>query len=195
MRAAAAAEPEDGPGPGLLPVPELLSESVQAGIAAGNINLSTGSGDRLGLSEHAQAAVNRHGEILDQFERRKQLRSIVVPTDDVEVRRQLREIGQPICLFGEDAPDRRERLKELLEKIGIAALRKRPGDENLDEEDDDAQKAEVWYHEGPKELKVGPLHHSCFFMCLLILTSVSLVNWQRCMSFCHEQNTMVGITE
>jgi len=39
--------------------------------------------------------------ILDEFERKKKARNIAVPTDDKKVRLRLRELGEPITLFGE----------------------------------------------------------------------------------------------
>lgn len=39
--------------------------------------------------------------LLDELERKKKARSMAVPTDDGRVRARLREIGEPITLFGE----------------------------------------------------------------------------------------------
>jgi pre-mRNA processing factor 4 (PRP4) like len=39
--------------------------------------------------------------ILDELERKKKARSLAVPTDDSKVKARLREIGEPITLFGE----------------------------------------------------------------------------------------------
>jgi hypothetical protein len=39
--------------------------------------------------------------ILDELERKKKARAMAVPTDDTRVRARLREIGEPITLFGE----------------------------------------------------------------------------------------------
>jgi hypothetical protein len=39
--------------------------------------------------------------ILDELERKKKARTLAVPTDDGRVRARLREIGEPITLFGE----------------------------------------------------------------------------------------------
>jgi U4/U6 small nuclear ribonucleoprotein PRP4 len=39
--------------------------------------------------------------ILDELERKKKARAMAVPTDDNRVRQRLREIGEPITLFGE----------------------------------------------------------------------------------------------
>lgn len=57
-------------------------------------------------------------EVLAEFERRKRAKTINVPTDDTEIQIQLRAIGEPICLFGEDKQDRRERLRKFLSIIG-----------------------------------------------------------------------------
>ena len=39
--------------------------------------------------------------ILDELERKKKARTMAVPTDDKLVKGRLREIGEPITLFGE----------------------------------------------------------------------------------------------
>jgi hypothetical protein len=39
--------------------------------------------------------------ILDELERKKKARALAVPTDDNRVKARLREIGEPITLFGE----------------------------------------------------------------------------------------------
>ena len=39
--------------------------------------------------------------ILDELERKKKARTMAVPTDDNRVKTRLREIGEPITLFGE----------------------------------------------------------------------------------------------
>ncbi|OJD18602.1 hypothetical protein AJ78_01373 [Emergomyces pasteurianus Ep9510] len=52
--------------------------------------------------------------ILSQFSRRRRAAAIAVPTEDGRVRARLRELGHPIALFGEDATDRRDRLREVL---------------------------------------------------------------------------------
>ena len=59
-------------------------------------------------------APERASAILAQFERKRRVAETIVPTDDGRVRAKLRELGEPITLFGEDAADRRARLRELL---------------------------------------------------------------------------------
>lgn len=52
--------------------------------------------------------------LLEEFERRRRARLINVSTDDVEVKKNLRQLNEPICLFGEGPAERRKRLKDLL---------------------------------------------------------------------------------
>lgn len=52
--------------------------------------------------------------LLEEFERRKKARQINVSTDDAEVKRNLRQLNEPICLFGEGPAERRNRLRKIL---------------------------------------------------------------------------------
>lgn len=54
--------------------------------------------------------------LLEEFERRRKARSINVSTDDAEVKRNLRQLSEPICLFGEGPADRRSRLRVILSR-------------------------------------------------------------------------------
>lgn len=60
--------------------------------------------------------------LLDELERKKRARAIAVPTDDNKVKKRLRELGEPITLFGERAADRRQRLIQLLSRKGDDAF-------------------------------------------------------------------------
>ena len=57
--------------------------------------------------------------LLEEFERRKRARQINVSTDDEEVKRNLRQLEEPICLFGEGPADRRSRLRDLLARCEV----------------------------------------------------------------------------
>ncbi|XP_055344030.1 U4/U6 small nuclear ribonucleoprotein Prp4-like [Paramacrobiotus metropolitanus] len=93
-------------------------------------------------------------EALAEFERRKRARQINVPTDDIEIQIQLRAIGEPICLFGEDKQDRRERLRKLLSVIGdIQQFQKQKEEDRKRKELDTT----TWYHEGPESLRLARL--------------------------------------
>ncbi|KAF8141532.1 WD40-repeat-containing domain protein [Boletus edulis] len=77
--------------------------------------------------------------ILDELERKKKARSMAVPTDDNRVKARLREIGEPITLFGERAADRRDRLIYVLSQINAAR-----GEElRMDEEESSESEEEV----------------------------------------------------
>ena len=65
-------------------------------------------------SATAGIAPERASAILSQFDRKRRAAQIAVPTDDGRVRARLREIGEPITVFGEGPGDRRDRLRELL---------------------------------------------------------------------------------
>lgn len=54
--------------------------------------------------------------LLEEFERKKKARHVQVSTDDDEVKKSLRKLGQAICLFGEGPAERRNRLRELLSR-------------------------------------------------------------------------------
>ncbi|KAG6868946.1 hypothetical protein C0993_007160 [Termitomyces sp. T159_Od127] len=89
--------------------------------------------------------------ILDELERKKKARSMAVPTDDNRVKLRLREIGEPITLFGERAADRRDRLIYVLSQINAAR-----GDDamHVDEESssDSDEEEEEFYSPGSLEL-------------------------------------------
>ncbi|KAF2904969.1 hypothetical protein ILUMI_01212 [Ignelater luminosus] len=93
--------------------------------------------------------------LLEEFERRKKARSINVSTDDAEVKRNLRQLGEPICLFGEGPADRRNRLRDILSCIGEDVIIKREVEEEkkLLEKDQES----TWYHEGPETLRISRL--------------------------------------
>lgn len=62
----------------------------------------------------AGIAPEKASAIINQFQRKRRAAAIAVPTDDGRVRARLREMGEPITLFGEGPGDRRDRLRELL---------------------------------------------------------------------------------
>ncbi|EPQ56336.1 WD40 repeat-like protein [Gloeophyllum trabeum ATCC 11539] len=91
--------------------------------------------------------------ILDELERKKKARSMAVPTDDNRVKARLRELGEPITLFGERAADRRDRLIYVLSEIQAAK-----GDDamQLDEEsteEEEEEEQEEFYTPGSLELR------------------------------------------
>ncbi|KZT57629.1 WD40 repeat-like protein [Calocera cornea HHB12733] len=99
----------------------------------------------LGASERAK---QENQAILDELERKKRARSLAVPTDDGRVRARLRELGEPITLFGERAADRRDRLRYILSQMGVE--RGIPVEDESDSEGEDQE--EEFYTPGPLDL-------------------------------------------
>ncbi|EEQ84794.2 hypothetical protein RJZ56_007308 [Blastomyces dermatitidis] len=104
----------------------------------------------------------RASAILSQFSRRRRAAAIAVPTEDSRVRARLRELGHPITLFGEDAADRRDRLRELLtdleeQKEAAGATAGEEGEdvsmkEGGEDEEEEEEGEEEFYTEGVPEL-------------------------------------------
>ena len=106
------------------------------------------------------AALEAHGKnnaMLEEFERRKRVRMINVSTDDAEVKKDLRQLGVPICLFGEGPAERRSRLKELLSELGEDAIRRKREEDEEKEREAKEHDETTWYHEGPQSLKEARL--------------------------------------
>jgi U4/U6 small nuclear ribonucleoprotein PRP4 len=76
--------------------------------------------EHLPFSAAAVESQAKHNQQMHKLELHRRARSIVVPTNDEFVKAKLREIGQPIILFGEKPEDRRERLRDHLAKLGVS---------------------------------------------------------------------------
>eukprot|EP00959_Pyramimonas_sp_CCMP1952_P320582 6708545-Pyramimonas_sp.AAC.2 len=92
-------------------------DGIAQGMASGNIHKQSADQETLELSAASTAAKERHEAILADFEARRRARALSIPTDDGEVRKKLRELGEPITLFGEKQMERRDRLRMLLSKM------------------------------------------------------------------------------
>ena len=73
----------------------------------------------LDLNDDSKEEQLRHAEVLRKFEAHKRARSVNVPTAIPEVKANLRDLGHPITLFGEDHADRRERLREVIARMEL----------------------------------------------------------------------------
>lgn len=97
------------------PIQFLGKDAIELGIRAGNINIAGRSRvEMMDLNQESLEAQIQHADTIRKFETQKRARSIVVPTSVEDVKQKLRELGQPITLFGEGPGDRRERLKEVI---------------------------------------------------------------------------------
>lgn len=104
----------------------------------------------------AGIAPEKASAILSQFSRRRRAAAIAVPTDDGRVRARLREMGEPITLFGEGPGDRRDRLREILTtQAELDAGEDGEGDIQMQDgsqEDAQGEQDEEFYTEGMPEL-------------------------------------------
>ncbi|KAL8387723.1 hypothetical protein RB595_009714 [Gaeumannomyces hyphopodioides] len=107
----------------------------------------------------AGIASEKASVLMSQFERKRLAANIAVPTDDGRVRSRLREMGEPITLFGEGPADRRDRLRELLMREKERERGNEAPGQDVDMEDaddaasDDAEeREEEFYTRGEPEL-------------------------------------------
>ncbi len=105
--------------------------------------------------EGLEAEKGEKDVMMEEFERRKRARMINVSTDDAEVKKDLRQLGEPICLFGEGPADRRNRLRDLLSQLGEDAVRKKLAEDEERMREAREHDETTWYHEGPQELKAA----------------------------------------
>lgn len=99
-----------------------MISNLEAAIRAGNVNVSDNvETEVLQLSESSRAAQEKHAQLLRRIEAEKRARNIAVPTIVEEVILRLRQLGEPITLFGERPADRRERLREILSRLELEA--------------------------------------------------------------------------
>ncbi|KAK4659319.1 hypothetical protein QC762_109120 [Podospora pseudocomata] len=103
----------------------------------------------------AGIAPERASAIISQFERKRFAATIAVPTDDGRVRAKLRELGEPITLFGEGPVDRRDRLRELLTEQAQQATGQESADVEMQDASNDEEaeeQEEEFYSRGTQEL-------------------------------------------
>ncbi|PRW05847.1 U4 U6 small nuclear ribonucleo PRP4 [Chlorella sorokiniana] len=131
---------------------------LAAGIAAGNIFRQTADAEVLELPEASAEQARKQQELMREIELRRKMKATVVPTNDGDVRRMLRQLGEPITLFGEREMERRDRLRKLLAHMGeeaaVAALGP-PTDAEMAEAAAAVAAVpttEVFYTEGPPAL-------------------------------------------
>ncbi|KYK57738.1 hypothetical protein DCS_04751 [Drechmeria coniospora] len=102
----------------------------------------------------AGASSEKASAVLSQFNRKRLAAKIAVPTDDGRVRAKLREMGEPVTIFGEGPAERRDRLRELMAiQAELAGLES--GDvamEDAPDEDGAEEQEEEFYSRGGNDL-------------------------------------------
>jgi len=128
-----------------------VGAAVAAGVAAGNVELAGADAETMEMPVDEEER-KRQEKVLQEFEMRRKLQALVVPTNDQEVRQRLRALKEPMTLFGEMQMERRDRLRKLL----LKALED-GGDlgDAMQGDDDEATvvpQNELFYTEGTEEL-------------------------------------------
>ena len=100
--------------------PLIGNAALSAGMKAGNINVAGATRvEVMDLSAESKESQQEHARLLKQFEASKRARTIIVPTNTEEIKKQLRELNHPITLFGEGPGDRRDRLRDVLAALEL----------------------------------------------------------------------------
>jgi U4/U6 small nuclear ribonucleoprotein PRP4 len=104
-----------------------------------------------------------HAALLISLDRATRSRQLAVPTNEVAIRVRLRELGEPMTLFGERPEDRRDRLRYVLSQIAEAkgwelekdagAAQDEGGADGKDDSESDDE--EEFYTEGSEALLVA----------------------------------------
>jgi U4/U6 small nuclear ribonucleoprotein PRP4 len=101
-------------------VPLLGNAAIAAAIKSGNVNIASNMRvEEMDLSSESRESQLQHAETLRRFEAQQRARSMIVPTLVEDVKRKLRELGQPVTMFGEGPADRRERLKDVIARMEL----------------------------------------------------------------------------
>jgi U4/U6 small nuclear ribonucleoprotein PRP4 len=130
------------------------ADAMAEGVAKGNVHLANlaEAGERFALSAGSEETRTRQEALLREFENRRRQRAVAVTTDDREVRKQLRELGEPMTLFAEGPGERRDRLRAHLAALDAADGGALPvPDEATVVETEDVQR-ELFYTEGSANL-------------------------------------------
>lgn len=133
------------------------ASAVAAGVAAGNIIRQAVDAEVMELPEASAEHMRKQQELMKEIELRRKMKATVVPTNDGEVRRMLRQLQEPITMFGEREMERRDRLRKLLARMdedqAVAALGPPTDFEMAEAEAAVAVPAsEIFYTEGGAEL-------------------------------------------
>ncbi|KAM9969409.1 hypothetical protein ACTFIR_001244 [Dictyostelium discoideum] len=119
----------------------------------------------LPFSKHTKRSQEQHQKVLDEYERKKRAKQVIVPTIDNLVKLKLRELLEPIILFGEKPEHRRSRLREILIERNIIdgtpllISNKKEQEEQEQLEDNDE---ENFLTEGTEELKTARINISIY---------------------------------
>ncbi|KAJ3121520.1 hypothetical protein HK098_003621 [Nowakowskiella sp. JEL0407] len=123
--------------------------------------------DLVDFSDATKFPTTANAAVLSELARKTRSRSLAIPTDDIKVRLRLRELDEPLTLFGEVPADRRDRLRFVLS----LEIQKKPDDsdeemyeEVTDSDQDDSEDEEFFTHgseellESRRQISIESLH-------------------------------------
>jgi U4/U6 small nuclear ribonucleoprotein PRP4 len=73
----------------------------------------------LPFSDGTSEEISKKNRLLNELEEKKKARELSIPTNDDLVKARLQELNEPIIMFGEQKPERRERLRKIMAERGI----------------------------------------------------------------------------
>lgn len=109
-----------------------------------------------GFGSFTLEAQRKHKELLSAMEQKWKAKNIAVPTNDKLIMLRLRELHEPIILFGEKPEDRRERLRNLLAKLGLDNGMPTLSSDSEDDDDEDEDDEDDYYEDDDADGSKGP---------------------------------------
>ncbi|KAK9810076.1 hypothetical protein WJX72_004396 [[Myrmecia] bisecta] len=111
----------------------------------------------MSLPQAGQHAQQLQEELIRQVNERRRMRETVVPTSDADVRRMLRQMDEPITLFGEKEMERRDRLRRILSAMDEEEREAVAVEGNIQVMEEAPAVPELFYTEGLPGLKQARL--------------------------------------
>ncbi|CAK0746230.1 hypothetical protein CVIRNUC_001676 [Coccomyxa viridis] len=150
------------PPPATLPPPSGpptggAADGSQEPAAAGFIANPAESAGTYALPAAAQHAQMLQEEAIKQVDLRRRMRATVVPVIDADVRDTLRQLGEPVTLFGEQEMERRARLRKLLAAMDEDEKVEKLGAPEPEQYVEAQVQTEKFYTEGSPALKAARL--------------------------------------
>lgn len=135
-------------------------KGIEAAIASGNIQRVGPTAETYALSVGSQKERDAQESKYTELLQKRRAKALAVPTNPSEVKERLRDLGEPITLFGERELERRERLREILVKLEATGqlepkfrVEKKGKKGEKDGKSAKPSKPETFYTEGSLELQ------------------------------------------
>ncbi|KAM9984126.1 hypothetical protein ACTFIZ_003830 [Dictyostelium cf. discoideum] len=144
---------------------EDIKQKKDSSISNGGDDDEENQPEFLPFSKHTKRSQEQHQKVLDEYERKKRAKQVIVPTVDNLVKLKLRELLEPIILFGEKPEHRRSRLREILIERNIidgTPLLISNKKQQEEQEELEGSDEENFLTEGTEELKTARINISIY---------------------------------